>query len=99
MFDWTESIGMSDINKNKERVLREHLLEGRPITQLEASVLFGLCDLIRAVSRLRKMGFRFEKRRVPYALALRRVNQVTELKAPRSLPIREVLLTEYRVLS
>jgi hypothetical protein len=90
---------MSDFNKHKERVLREHLLQGCPITQMEASVLFGLCDLIRAVSRLRKMGFRFEKRRVPYALALRRINKVVTLEAPAELPIREVLLTEYRVQS
>ncbi len=88
---------MSDFNKNKERVLREHLLEGRPITQLEAGILLGLCDIKSALTRLRKMGFRIEKRRVPYALAMRRINQVARLEAPADLPIREVLLTEYRI--
>ena len=51
---------MSDFNKNKERVLREHLLKGFLLPKWKRASFWSL-RLIRAVSRLRKMGFRFER--------------------------------------
>ena len=78
-----------------EMAVREHLISGQPITQLESITLFGLSLLSRTVSRMRKEGWIIESQRVPYAKALNRVNKYASFEPPQNLPIREVLLTEY----
>lgn len=88
---------MSTNKFGMELPVREHLLSGQPITQLEAITLFGLSLLSRTISRMRKEGWVIESQRVPYAKALNRVNQHASFTPPKNLPIREVLLTEYWV--
>ena len=84
-------------NKVGETAAREHLLSGEPLTVLEAGVLFGMSYLYQLIDRLKKAGFRIEKRRVTYALALRRINEYTIVVPPQDLPIREIFFTEYRI--
>jgi hypothetical protein len=76
---------------------REHLLQGKPITRLEAIVLYGVPDLPKIVSDLRKQGWTVHSRKVPYAVAARRVNEHAALRSPKNLPIKEIELTEYWV--
>jgi len=76
---------------------QEHLVSGKPITRLEAMVLFGVPDLTKLISDMRKQGWTIESRKVPYAAAVKRINQHAVLTPPANLPVREIVLTEYWV--
>ena len=77
--------------------VKEHLLSGKPITGLEALLFFGVRTLIAAICRIRKEGWIVKSRRLPFAVAIKRVNEYAVLKPPKNLPIREIQLTEYWV--
>ena len=64
-----------------ESAVREHLLQGQPITRLEALIFFGVSNLTGTISALRKQGFIIKSKSV--------------LQPPAALPAREILLTEY----
>ena len=85
--------------KLTSRVLaaREHLLSGNLLTRLEAIVLFGVPDLTKIISDLRREGYVVKRRTLPYAAALRRVNEAASLTPPPALPISDITLTEYWV--
>jgi len=74
---------------------KEHLLEGKPITRLEAMIFFGVSSLTSLVSQMRREGSRINSRRVPMAAAVARVNKVCSLAVPKNLPQREIVVTEY----
>ena len=74
---------------------REHIAAGNPITRLEALVFFGLSNLTDMISELRKQGWIIKSRPVPFAAAVKRVNEHAVLKPPANLPTREIVLTEY----
>ena len=76
---------------------REHLVSGKPLTRLEALVLFGVSNLPELVYEMRKQGLMVKQRSVPYATAMVRINEHATLKPPPNLPIREIMLTEYWV--
>jgi hypothetical protein len=76
---------------------REHLLKGKPITRLEAIILYGVPDLTKLISDMRKQGWTVQSKKIPYAAAARRVNEHAVLKSPKNLPVKEILLTEYWV--
>ena len=76
---------------------KETLLAGKPLTRLEAMVLFGVANLPALVTDLRREGWIIEQRLVSYAAAMRRINQYAVLKPPPNLPIREIMMTEYQV--
>jgi hypothetical protein len=60
-------------------------------------VLFGLADLTKLVSEMRRQGWVIESRVVPYATAVARVNKHAVLRPPANLPVRDIQLTEYWV--
>lgn len=75
--------------------VREHLAAGKPLTELESVVLFGVTSLTDLISDLRKQGWIFQSRRIAYAKAVGRVNKYASLTPPANLPIREIRLTEW----
>ena len=75
--------------------VKEYLIGGQPITHLECIVLFGVPGLTKVISDMRKAGWIVKSRRVPFATALRRINEHAVLEPPRNLPVKEVQLTEY----
>lgn len=76
---------------------QEHILAGNPITSLEGLVFFGVADVARIVTDLRRSGWTITAARVPYARVLVRINRHATLTLPPNLPIREILMTEYRL--
>jgi len=76
---------------------REHMLSGKPLTRMEALILFGLSNLPELVYELRQIGFTVNTKKVPYAAAMVRINEHAVLKPPPNLPIREIMFTEYWV--
>ena len=88
---------MTSLKHGLVAAAREHLLEGKSITRLEAMVLFGVPDLTKIISDMRRQGWIVHSRKIPYAAAMRRVNEYAVLQAPSNLPIKEIQLTEYWV--
>lgn len=85
------------MQQNHRLAVREYLATGKPLTELESNVIFGVTSLTDLVSSLRKEGWVFQSRRITYAAALRRINEFTVLQPPKDLPIREIMLTEWWV--
>lgn len=76
---------------------KEHLIEGHPLTRMEALVLFGCSNLPEVIFELKRDGYHITKKNVAYAAAMARINKHAILKPPANLPIREIMFTEYRV--
>jgi hypothetical protein len=76
---------------------KEHLASGKPITRLEAIVLYGVSCLTTVISEMRRQGWVIKSRLIPYAAAAARINQHAVLQPPANLPIRDIQLTEYWV--
>ena len=74
---------------------KEHLLEGKPLTRLEAMIFYGLSSLTAYVSAMRREGWHINSRQVPMATAVARINKYAVLEPPKALPMREILVTEY----
>jgi len=87
----------SSVDRTAVAAVKEHLLSGRPLTRLEAIVLFGCSNLPEVVYELRKTVQIDGSRRVPYATAMVRINEHANLTPPPNLPIRDIMLTEYKL--
>ena len=75
--------------------LREHMLEGHPITLLEASLLFGVNSLTAEIGRMKRDGYFIKSEPIAMPAVIRRINQVAICKVPKNLPYKEVSLTQY----
>jgi hypothetical protein len=87
----------SSVDRTAVAAVKEHLLSGKPLTRLEAIVLFGCSNLPEVVYELRKIVQIDGAKRVPYATAMVRINEHATLVPPANLPIRDIMLTEYRL--
>ena len=76
---------------------KEHLASGAPITRLEALILYGVANLPDVVAEMRRQGWVVDSRSVPYAAAVARVNRHATVQPPATLPVRDIVLTEYWV--
>lgn len=86
-----------DMTIGTRLAVREHLASGKPLTELESVVLFGVTSLPQVVMLMRREGWKVQSRRIPYAAAIRRVNDHALLKPPANLPVRDIRLTEWWV--
>ena len=77
--------------------VKEHLMAGLPITQLESIAMFGVPSLTKVISDMRREGILIKTKRVPYVAAVARLNKHCTFNPPPNLPVREILLTEFRV--
>ncbi len=88
----------SEFSSGSALAAKEHMVSGKPLTRLEAIVLFGVSNLPELVYELRhQLKYIVKSRKVSYAAAMVRVNQHATLIPPPNLPIREIQLTEYWV--
>lgn len=90
-------MAISQVDRTAVAAVKEHLLSGKPLTRLEAIVLFGCSNLPEVVYELRKTVQIDGTKRVPYATAMVRINEHATLKPPANLPIRDIMLTDYRL--
>lgn len=86
---------MITIKHGNTLAVKEHLVEGKPISRVEAMVFFGVQNLTHVISSLRKEGFFIKSRKVSFAKAVARVNEYAILTPPENLPIREIQVNEY----
>jgi hypothetical protein len=76
---------------------REHLASGKPITRLEAIILYGVSNLPDVIKEMRRQGWIIKSRTISYAAAMTRMKEYAELRPPPNLPVREIQLTDYWV--
>ncbi len=88
---------MANVKYGLVMAAKEHLVSGQPMTRLDAMVIYGVPDLPKVVSEMRRDGWVIQSRRVPYAAATKRINQYAVLQPPKNLPVRDINLTEYWV--
>lgn len=80
---------------NSYLALLIEMQNGRRISLLESQVIFGVQNLNADLTRMKRDGNIIKSQRVPMAKIIRRVNEHCELKVPKELPIREILVSEY----
>jgi len=86
---------MKSIKFGLQMAAREHMLQGRPITRLEAITLFGMQNLMSLINIMRKNGWIINSRQVPYAFVVKRINEFATFVPPPNFPVKEIQVTEY----
>ena len=76
---------------------KEHLLEGKPLTRMEAIILFGVANLPDLIKEMRREGWIVNSKKTPYAASVARLRAHVNFTPPPNLPIKEILFTEYWV--
>lgn len=74
---------------------KEHLLADKPITRLEAIILYGISNLTAIISKLREEGWLIHSQYIPYARAMRRLKNSAVVIPPKDLPVKDIQLIEY----
>lgn len=87
----------TDFRNGLALAAREHLASGKPLTRIEAIILFGVANLPDVIKEMRRQGWTINSRTVTYATAMNRMREYADLQPPKNLPIREILFTEYWV--
>lgn len=75
--------------------LKEHLLTGHPVSNIEAILLFGVQSPTRFFTHIKKEGFLVKSQKVPMAKIIRRINEYAKCSVPDNLPYQEIYLMEY----
>jgi hypothetical protein len=75
--------------------LREHMLDGKRVSLLEAMLLFGVQNPNAEFARLKQDGFIVKSEKCAMAKIIRRINEYTQCATPANLPVREIVMTEY----
>lgn len=87
---------MAASNKNGLALAaKEHLLSGKPITRLEAIVMYGVSNLPALIKEMRGQGWIVKSRNITYAAAIVRMSEFAIVQPPKNLPVREIQFTEY----
>jgi hypothetical protein len=77
------------------QAMQDHMLEGNPISLIEAMNMFGVCNPAAQLTKLRKSGYIINSRRVTMTKLIVRMNQFMSMKPPADLPHKECLMMEY----
>ena len=95
----TKSIGCIRMKKDYSGVmaLKEHIINGNCVSNLEALLLFGVQNLSMEMRRMKNEGYFIKSQKVPMQKILRRINKYTICKSPENLPTKNILSIEYWV--
>ena len=77
--------------------LKEHIIKGNCVSNLEALLLFGVQNLSMEIRRMKNEGYFVKSQKVPMQKILRRINKYTICKSPENLPTKNILSIEYWV--
>ena len=78
-------------------LVKDHLISGKPITRLEAMLIYGIGNLTPRLTELKQDGYIVKSRTIPLAAAIRRVNKYAMYQPPQNLPVKDILYTEWWV--
>jgi len=86
---------MKYMNKGFELALKEHMLDGHPITNLESIIMFGVVNPAATRTRLKNDGFVIKRGIITYSAVLVRLAEVCTLVPPPNIPIKELHFSEW----
>lgn len=75
--------------------LKEFLLDGNSITNLESLLFFGVQNLSAELTRLKRSGYIIKKQKLSLTKLMKRVNEITVCKLPKELPSNEIIINEW----
>jgi hypothetical protein len=75
--------------------LKEYLLDGNSITNLESLLFFGVQNLSAELTRLKKNGYIIKKQKLSLIKLMKRINETTVCKLPKELPSSEIIINEW----
>lgn len=75
--------------------MKEHILKGNKISNLEALLLFGVQNLQNEMRLMKNEKYFIKSNKVPMVKILNRVNKYVSCKAPDNLPVKDILSIEY----
>ena len=77
--------------------MKEHILKGNKISNLEALLLFGVQNLQNEMRLMKNEKDFIKSQKVPMVKILKRINKYVSCKAPENLPTTDILSIEYWV--
>ena len=77
--------------------MKEHILKGNKISNLEALLLFGVQNLQNEMRLMKNENYFIKSQKVPMVKILKRINKYVSCKAPENLPTTDILSIEYWV--
>ena len=86
---------MSRIRYGNVSALTEYMIEGNRVSRIESLLMFGVQNLPEAIKAVKKKGFIVKKTQITMAKILRRLNKDLSCKAPKNLPIRDIIMSEW----
>ena len=86
---------MSRIRYGNVSALTEYMIEGNRVSRIESLLMFGVQNLPEAIKAVKKKGFVVKKTQITMAKILRRLNKDLSCKAPKNLPIRDIIMSEW----
>ena len=75
--------------------LLEHLLSGGTINRLSAILFFGVQDLTRNITTLKRRGYKIVSDKLPLKKAIQNINTICPVQTAQGLPADELFITEY----
>ena len=88
---------MDKIINGNVSALKDHLLKGNKVSQLDALMLFGVQRLPNMINDMRKAGFVVQTERISMIKVIVRLNKYCSVTPPKNLPTKEVFVTDYWV--
>ena len=92
---WQKGIPMSNNSFNGASALLAHMVEGNPVSLIEAMLLFGVQSPNAEFGRMKKAGYIIQRQKNTMIKVLRRLNNYSKVTVPSNLPISEIVVTEY----
>ncbi|MFL2544027.1 MAG: hypothetical protein ACJ0RC_05760 [Alphaproteobacteria bacterium] len=77
--------------------MKEHILKGNKISNLEALLLFGVQNLQNEMRLMKNEKYFIKSQKVSMVKILKRINKYVSCKAPENLPTTDILSIEYWV--
>ena len=77
--------------------MKEHILNGNKISNLEALLLFGVQNLQNEMRLMKNEKYFIKSQKVPMVKILKRINKYVSCMAPENLPTTDILSIEYWV--
>tara|TARA_B100000780_G_scaffold270796_1_gene231012 strand:- start:1296 stop:1571 length:276 start_codon:yes stop_codon:yes gene_type:complete len=75
--------------------LTEYMIEGNRISRIESLLLFGVQNFTAVLTIIKRKGFIVKKTSVSMAKIIRRINKNLKCEAPKNLPIRDIIMSEW----
>ena len=87
---------MGNIKYGNTTALKEYMINGGRVSRIESLLLFGVQNFTAVLTLIKRDGFIVKKTPVSIAKILRRINENNvACKAPKSLPVRDIIMNEW----